>query len=63
MVQVLNISNGDVLNGKLSAKGNLIDSWLQAKASPAAIVEELYLTALARYPTARERATFEKVFI
>lgn len=61
MVQVLNISNGDVLNGKLSAKGNLIDSWLQSKASPAAIVEELYLIALARYPTARERATFEKV--
>ncbi|MBL8829536.1 MAG: DUF1553 domain-containing protein, partial [Planctomycetaceae bacterium] len=61
MVQVLNISNGDVLNGKLSAKGNLIDGWLQSNASPAVIVEELYLTALARYPTARERAAFEKV--
>jgi hypothetical protein len=61
MVQVLNISNGTVLNGKLASKDNLIDGWLKAKSPPAVIIEELYLSALARFPTPREQEAFTKL--
>lgn len=54
MVQILHISNGDTLNGKLQAKDNLIGKLLAAKKSDAEIVEEVYLAALSRRPTERE---------
>jgi hypothetical protein len=56
MVQVLHISNGTGLNGKLEAKGNRIDGWLAAKVPPDLMLDELYLAALARPPRAKERA-------
>jgi hypothetical protein len=56
MVQVLHISNGTGLNGKLQAKGNQIDRWLAAKTPPETILDELYLSALSRPPRAKERA-------
>jgi hypothetical protein len=56
MVQVLHISNGDTINQKLSAAGNRIDQLLAGQAAPEAILEELYLSALSRWPTAEERA-------
>ncbi|HEX4129308.1 MAG TPA: DUF1549 domain-containing protein [Pirellulales bacterium] len=55
MVQVLHISNGNTLNTKLQAKGNVIDRWLDAKTPPEKIVDEAYLSALSRQPTERER--------
>ena len=57
MVQVLNISNGGVLNGKLSAKENRITHWLAKKASDADLIDELYLSALSRFPTPREKTS------
>ncbi len=55
MVQVLNISNGDTLNQKLEAKDNRIDKLIAAGASDEAILEDLYLSALSRLPTADEK--------
>jgi hypothetical protein len=55
MVQVLHISNGDTINQKLETKGNRLEKML-AEAWPAEkIVEELYLSALSRYPTEQEK--------
>ena len=58
VVQVLHLTNGDTLNKKLSAKDNRIGKLLglrkQGMSDPA-IVDEIYLACLARYPTASER--------
>jgi hypothetical protein len=54
MAQVLHISNGDTINQKLQAKGNRIDQLLAAKTPDEKIVEEVYLSALSRYPTDAE---------
>jgi hypothetical protein len=56
MVQVLHIANGDSLNAKLEARGNAIDRQLAVGASDEQIVEELYLSALSRLPTPREKS-------
>lgn len=56
MVQVLHISNGESLNNKLQAAGNRIEQQLAAGASDEQILDELYLSALARLPTDSERA-------
>jgi hypothetical protein len=53
--QVLHISNGDTLNKKLTAKGNRIEKLLAGKAAPGDIVEEVYLGALSRFPTEKEK--------
>lgn len=60
MVQVLHIANGVTLNGKLSAKGNLIEKALAASKPDAQVLDELYLTALSRLPTADERTRIVK---
>lgn len=57
MAQVLHIANGDTINKKCAAANNAIDKLLAAKSSDEQIVEELYLAALCRPPTAKERAT------
>ena len=62
VTQVLHISNGDTLNEKLSAKDNRIARLLKEKAAPEKILEELYLSALARYPTGEEKTSFLKEF-
>ncbi len=55
MAQALHISNGDTLNQKLEAKDNAIGKELAAKTPVEKIVEDLYLAALARYPTEMEK--------
>jgi hypothetical protein len=58
IVQVLHISNGSTLNEKLRAPGNRVDQLLRLRRqgmSDAALVDEVYLACLARYPTAAER--------
>ena len=58
VVQVLHLSNGNTLNDKLKAPGNRIEKLIDLRRhgmSDAAMVDELYLTSLARYPTADER--------
>lgn len=58
VTQVLHLFNGDTLNKKLAAKDNAIDKLLASKASPDRIVEEAYLSALSRPPTADEKSKF-----
>ena len=53
MSQVLHLTNGNTLNAKIEASGNRIDHLLAADDD--AIVEDLYLSALSRLPTAAER--------
>jgi hypothetical protein len=55
MSQALHIANGDTLNQKLKAKNNRIEQLLAAKAADEKIVEDVYLAALARYPSADEK--------
>lgn len=54
MTQVLHMYNGDTINAKLQAAGSSAE---QAMAEPSAdkVVENLYLTALSRFPTEQER--------
>ncbi|MDB5319874.1 MAG: hypothetical protein JWN40_1505 [Phycisphaerales bacterium] len=56
MAQALHISNGDTVNQKLQAKGNRIDQLLAEKAGDDQIVEDAYLSALSRHPTADEKS-------
>jgi hypothetical protein len=55
MVQVLHMSNGETLNPKLDDGKNRISKWLDAGMSNSQIVDELFLVALARQPTAAEK--------
>ena len=58
MVQVLHLSNGATLNEKLHAPGNRLDKLLRLRRegmSSAALVDEIYLACLSRYPTETER--------
>jgi hypothetical protein len=55
MVQVLHLSNGDTVNEKLEAKGNQLDRLLAANTSDLGIIEEMYLSALSRFPSDGER--------
>jgi hypothetical protein len=61
MVQVLHISNGDTLNEKLKKSGNRVDRLVRLRQegmSDAALLDEVYLSCLARFPTERERTEF-----
>jgi hypothetical protein len=55
MVQVLHIANGDTVNGKLKEKENRISKLLAKKETDAERIEEIFLVALSRLPTASER--------
>jgi len=58
MVQVLHLSNGATLNEKLRAPGNRLEKLLKLRRegmSSAALVDEIYLACLSRYPTETER--------
>ncbi len=55
IVQVLHISNGDTLNKKLAASNSRPAQWIEAGYSDEQIVDELYLLALCRRPTTKER--------
>jgi hypothetical protein len=54
VVQVLHITNGDTFNDKLKADANRLSRRLAEGWTPDQIVEELFLAALARYPTDAE---------
>ncbi|MCA9065421.1 MAG: DUF1553 domain-containing protein, partial [Planctomycetaceae bacterium] len=54
LVQVLHLSNGDTLNGKLASPENRLTTWLNSGLSDEQIIEELFLTGLSRFPTDRE---------
>jgi hypothetical protein len=58
MVQVLHLSNGITLNEKLRSKGNRLDKLLELRRqgmSAQALIDEIYLACLARFPSGSER--------
>src|SRR5207249_375611 len=61
VTQVLHIANGDTINKKLEAKNNNISRLLEKNTSDEKIVEEIYLSALCRYPTKAEKEKILKV--
>lgn len=61
VVQVLHLSNGDTLNQKLSDPNSRIAQWAAAELSLEQVLENAYLTALSRYPTADELARVLKL--
>jgi len=56
LAQVLHVSNGDTLDDKIRAKKNILSRLLARGAPDAEILEELYLVALTRYPSAKEES-------
>ena len=56
LVQALHISNGETIMKKLASKEGRVESLLTSGLPNYRIIEELYLSALARYPTDRELA-------
>ena len=61
VTQVLHIANGETINKKLAAKDNRLAKLLEAETAPEKIVEEAYLSSLARYPTEAEKEKILKV--
>jgi hypothetical protein len=62
MVQVLHISNGNTINGKLAEKENQLHKLLtQFVDDPTAMVDELFLSSLSRYPKSHEQAELVKL--
>jgi hypothetical protein len=58
IVQTLHLSNGSTLNEKLHAPGNRLAGLIRLRAagmSDESLIDEIYLTCLARYPTVSER--------
>jgi hypothetical protein len=56
MTQALHLNNGQTLNDKLRAKTCRIEAWLQEKITLEEAVRRLYLLALCREPTDKEKA-------
>jgi Protein of unknown function (DUF1553)/Protein of unknown function (DUF1549) len=59
MVQVLHLSNGITLNEKLKAPGNRLEKLMKLRRegmSAPALIDEIYLASLARYPSEAERS-------
>ncbi|MFO1001188.1 MAG: DUF1553 domain-containing protein [Planctomycetaceae bacterium] len=54
MVQVLHISNGKTVNEKLAVPENRLARWLAEKKSDKELIEEVFLTSLARLPKQNE---------
>ncbi len=62
MIQVLHINNGNTINGKLSEKDNQLQKLLdQFKDNHAALLDEIFLSSLSRYPRDNERTAMLKL--
>ena len=55
MSQVLHLANGDTINKKLEAKDSRVAKLLADKTPDEKLIEEAYLSALSRLPTAAEK--------
>lgn len=56
MVQVLHISNGSTINGKLQMKDNQLDKWLASyNKNDSAMLDQVFLSSLSRYPKQKEK--------
>lgn len=56
MIQALHLANGDTLNAKLAAPGNVIEKALASGAPARDLVESAYLESLSRLPSATEQS-------
>jgi len=56
LVQVLHLSNGSTVNGKLASPEGRLALWLKEFPDDVRLVEEAYLTCLARLPRTTEKA-------
>jgi len=61
VTQILHIANGDTINEKLAAKKNVLSKLIEQKTPSDKIVEEIYLSALSRYPKVTEKEKILKV--
>src|ERR1043166_6199659 len=61
VTQVLHIANGDIINKKLEAKNSKVAKLIVDKVPNEKIVDDLYLNALSRSPTAAEKTKELKV--
>jgi hypothetical protein len=55
MSQALHIANGDTLNKKLAARDSVVSKLIAAKLPDERLIEEVFLTCLARRPTEAEQ--------
>jgi hypothetical protein len=62
ITQALHLMNAPEIADKIRAKGGTAHKLADSAKPPAEVVDELYLTTLARLPTDREKATMLKVF-
>ena len=62
VTQMLSISNGDLINGKFTRKGNRLGQLLNKKWPTAKLIEELYFTTLNRPPTPGESKSMTVAF-
>jgi hypothetical protein len=56
VVQVLHLNNGDTLNDKLADPKCIVAHWVTAKLPAAEVIDQAYLRALSRFPSAAERS-------
>jgi hypothetical protein len=55
VIQVLNLSNGETLNSKLTSPESVVDGWLaKYEDDPAGLIRTAYLRAMSRFPTEEE---------
>jgi hypothetical protein len=62
ITQALHLMNSPEIGDKIRAKTGTAHKLADSPKTPAEIVEELYLTAHARFPSEREKETMLKVF-
>ncbi len=55
IAQALHLANGETINLKLRAKESVVEKLFESEASDQEVIDELYLSAYARYPTDSER--------
>ena len=55
IIQALHLSNGDTLNGKLSAKDGVLEQILTGNPTHTELIESAYLRCLGRMPTTAEK--------
>ena len=56
ITQVLHLANGDTINQKLGAKNSRLERILEGKTANDKIVDEIFLSSLARYPKGAEKS-------
>ena len=63
MIQVLHISNGNTINQKLASKEGSVEKLFNSTMGTDKIVEEIYLSALSRFPTKSESERLVKLLV